>query len=297
MPLRHSPQRTPTGETTTALILQTYDSDTPSERSGSSNVNIRSKKRREPDEEVKDLKTEMRSLFTKLSSSVEQQFNAIRIQNEELQKSLQFMSDKYDSVLERMQRMEEKKVEDGKKMQVLEEKVEFLERKARASGLEIRNVPKNSNNEKEMETKEDMCKIVQSVGRLLKMDIKEEHIKDAYRVNSNKETTKPLLIEFASVIIKEKILRGVKHFNKGKPPGEKLNTGLLDITGPKKPVFIAETLTQKTQKLFYKSRKFSKENHYSYCWISRGSVYLRKADGQPFTRITSEADLNKLRKK
>lgn len=305
MPLRHSPPRpspsnTP-GETTvnkavaTTLTFQTYDSDTASERSGNGSVSIRTKRRRDQ-EDIGDLKHEMRELFSQLSTSVEQQFQAVKQQNTDLKESLQFMSDKYDAVLEKVRYLEEERAQDKKNIYMLEEKLEAVERKIRSTGLEIRNMPKNSNDEKRPESKSELCNLIKSLSKTVNINLEEEHIRDIYRTSSKNDTLKPLIVEFTSVLIKEDILRAVKNFNKDKTRDGKLNTNHLNISGPVRPVYVSETLTFKTQRLFYMSREFARDNYYSYCWTSRGSVYLRKTEGQSLIRIQSESDLTKLMK-
>lgn len=302
MPLRHSPprpspSRTPATivnkEVASTLAFQTIDSDTASERSGSGNITVRPKKRRDQDD-IGDLKNEMRELFSKLSTSVEQQFQVVRQQNVDLQESLQFMSDKYDTVIEKIKFLEDERVQDKRNLCMLEEKIEGLERKLRSSGLEIRNVPKKSNEEKRPESKEELCVLVKSLAKAVNVNLQEDQIRDIYRTNSKNETFKPIIVEFNSVLTKENILRAVKDFNKNKQKLEKLSTNHLNISCSIKPVYVSETLTFKTQILYYKAREFARDNSYSYCWTSRGSVYLRKADGQPFVRIQAEADLAKL---
>lgn len=304
MPLRHSPPRpspssTPATivnkEVATTLTFQTYDSDTASERSDRGNLGARPKKRRDLDD-IGDLKNEMRALFSQLSTSVEQQFQVVKQQNVDLQASLQFMSDKYDAVLEKIQFLEEERVQDKRNICMLEDKIEGLERKLRSSGLEIRNVPKISTDEKRPESKEELCGLIKSFAKAVNVNLQEEHIRDVYRTNSKNETLKPIIVEFNSVLIKENILRAVKDFNKNKSKPEKLSTKHLNISCSVRPVYVSETLTFKTQILYYKTREFAKDNSYSYCWTSRGSIYLRKTDGQPFIRIQAEADLTKLMK-
>ncbi|CAG9138719.1 unnamed protein product [Plutella xylostella] len=95
---------------------------------------------------------------------------------------------------------------------------------------------------------------------------------------------------------KEKFLNAIKMFNKNKPKGEKLNTGPLQIQGPRKPVYLSESLTFKTQKLFYMARELQKNCNYAFCWTSHGSVYLRKEENGPLIRVLNEADLEKLRR-
>lgn len=304
MPLRHSPPRpspssTPAAtlskEVATMLTFQTYDSDTASERSGSGNIGARPKKRRDLDD-IGDLKNEMREHFSKLATSVEQQFLVVKQQNTDLQESLQFMSDKYDTVLEKIQFLEEERVQDKRNICMLEEKIEGLERKLRSSGLEIRNVPGISTNDKRPESKEELCGLIKSVAKAVNVNLQEDHIRDIYRTNSKNETFKPIIVEFNSVLMKENILRAIKDFNKNKPKLEKLNTNHLRVSGSVRPVYVSETLTFKTQLLYYKAREFARNNSYSYCWTARGSIYLRKTDGQPFIRIQAETDLAKLMK-
>lgn len=67
--------------------------------------------------------------------------NTIKDQNEELTKSVDMMSTKYDEFLSRIATLEQKRVEDRQYITALEEKIEFLERKTRAAGIEI-HIPK-----------------------------------------------------------------------------------------------------------------------------------------------------------
>lgn len=300
MPLRRSPPpSTSSANVISAQIqppqTQSYDSDTPSERSGGGSVTFRTKRRREQDDDLKELKSEMKGLFTNLSNSVEQRFSEIKQHNNDLLLSLQFMSDKYDSVLEKIHNLEEVRINERRHIQNLEDKIETLERKIKSTGIEIRNAPRLTNDDKKPETKLGMCELVKNVAKSVDINLQLHDIKDIYRINSNKEVVKPLIVELNSVIIKDDILRGVKSFNKGRPKGEKLNTHHLNISGPPRPVFMSETLTFNTQKLFFMTREFARENQYLYCWTSRGIIYLRKAEGQAFIRINSEADLHKLK--
>lgn len=125
----------------------------------------------------------------------------------------------------------------------------------------------------------------------------ESEIKDIYRTNSGKETSKPIIVEFTSVLKKEKVLKATKDFNKTRRKEEKLSSETLKLPGTRKPIFLSETLTFKAQKLFYLSREFAKVNGYTFCWTSRGYVYLRKAENMPTVRIDTTADLENLKSK
>lgn len=86
----------------------------------------------------------------------------------------------------------------------------------------------------------------------------------------------------------------MRKYNKDHPEC-KLNTSHLKLEGASKPIFIAETLTTKGNRLFFLARDFAKANKYIYCWTSYGKVYLRKIEGSPLIRINEDADLIELR--
>ncbi|CAG5044651.1 unnamed protein product [Parnassius apollo] len=179
------------------------------------------------------------------------------------------MSNKYDDLLTIIANLEKERKEDKRRMALMEDRLETMERKMRASGIET--------------------------GKAVNISIEDSELKDIYRLNS-KDSSGPIIVELSSVISKEKILRAVKSFNKNKPRDEKLNTSHLQLQQPKKPVFISETLTQKTQKIFQLARAFKKAHSFMYCWTLNGTVYLRKDEKSSQIRINSEADLENLRK-
>lgn len=297
MPLRRSPPAaSPTfvapGSARTSFIThasQTCESDT-SERSGSENVSVRHKRRRD-DDDINELK----NLITSLSYKFDQKFLELKQNNDEMKESLQFISDKYDTLLKTLHNMQESRAEDRKIIQSLEEKIEVLERKNRSTSLEIRNLPISLQEGKRFESKEDTSMLVKKISKVVGIDLNDEDIKDVYRVATRKEGCKPIVVELNSCLKKEKMLQGVKNFNK-RLINEKLNTGQLNIPGPVKPVFISESLTPNAQKLYYAARQLARERGYAYCWTSRGLIYLRKAEGEPHIRINNEACLKLIAK-
>ncbi|CAG9109242.1 unnamed protein product [Plutella xylostella] len=260
-------------------------------------INTRSKRKRETDLDMQAIMTEIKDMFSSLSleqnkriSNIQTSMSNIEKQNEEITSSIKFLSEKYDEFFERVKKLESEKTDDIKRIHILEDKVEFLERKLRSSGIEVRNVPKRVQDKQE--TKEDLCQIIKDMGKTLEVGLNDSDIKDVYRINS-RSVEKPIIVEFCSTLTKEKIVASAKKFNKGKTLHEKLNTGHLNFK-EKKPVFVSESLTPRTQKLFYIAREFSKANGYSFCWTSRGTVFLRKSENMPQIRIEHESELNNL---
>lgn len=233
---------------------------------------------------IKNLSEEQNKRFDELQSTI----LSLQDQNNQLTKSVEVMSIKYDDFLAKISNLESERKEDKRIIGFLEDKLEFLEKKARSTGIEIRNVSK-----KEGETKEDLCLLLKSIGKTINVNIADHDIKDIYRT---KAKDSPIIAELTTVIEKEKFFAGVKSFNKPKKLAEKLNTTHLNIEGPTKPVFVSESLTFRAQKLFHSARSFQKVSSYAYCWTSHGIVYLRKDQKAPHIKINSEQDIEALRR-
>lgn len=215
--------------------------------------------------------------------------NSIFDQNRDLKDSVELMSKKHDEFLNRISVLEGERKEDRKLISQLEEKIESLERKSRSATIEIRNVPKKSD-----ESKQDLANMVINLGKSMDINFEQSNIRDIYRGKS-KEDSKPIIVEFASVIMKERVIKGVKHLNSSEKRENKLNTSHLNLNCPVKPVFISETLTFRAQRLYYLARQFKNAHGFLFCWTSHGFIYLRKKVGDPQLRVNCEADLEKLR--
>ncbi|CAG4932788.1 unnamed protein product [Parnassius apollo] len=241
-------------------------------------------------------------LFSSFSTKIEKRFAALHVsinqiadQNCDTQKSLSFMSEKYDHLFEKLKTMEEERLNDKKTIQTLEDKIELLEKRSRATAVEIRNTPRIYQQNNRPESKTDLCDIVKILAKAVNCSLQESDIRDVYRIPSKHETSRPIILDLNSVIKKEALLNAIKEFNRNKGKGEKLNTSHLNLPGTSKPIYVSEALTHKTQKLFFVAREFAKEYNFTYCWTSRGVIYLRKDEKQPYVRVDHEKELQSLK--
>lgn len=247
--------------------------------------NISERKKRKLDEIVggnADIALLIREMFTLFSKEQEIRFL-------ELKSSVDLMSKKHDEFLTKIVSLEKERKADRILIKDLEEKLEALERKSRGTGIEIRNIPKQNN-----ETKEILCDEIMRLGKTLNVEIDSSKIKDIYRLKS-KDSSNPVIVDLTTVILKDKVLKATKIFNKSKPKGEKLNTTHLNSKYQHKPLYLSEALTQKTQRLFYLARQFQKTHGYNFCWTTNGIVYLKMNEGTAHVRINTDADIEKLR--
>lgn len=273
------------------------------DREDVSNVNIRERRKRTGEceereqSEFHEFMFFMREMFESFKSDIESrlhdlQVSAVKIQdqNTDITKSVQFMSDKYDESMKRIEKLESEKSENKKYIKILEDRVENFERRSRSSCIEIRNIPKTKD-----ENKQGLCDVLVNLGNILNLKTDSMEIKDIYRTSTSKEQDKPIVVDFCSTLRKDSWIQSIKNFNKNKHSENKLNTEHIKISGIKKPIYISEALTFKAKRLFYLAREFAKLNNYNYCWTSHGIVYLREKERAPFVRITNESDLDELK--
>lgn len=308
MPINRSPQTAATASSSSAIknSLQ-HSSSEPALNEDSllttesiySSVTQRAKRMRPTDSQDNQddkflfVMTEMKSMFCEFKEHQKKQderfeklLEDIRIQNSDIRASLDFMTQKYDSFLIQIDQLEAERKSDKIHIEALELKLEKFECLSRSACLEIRNIPVNAS-----ETKPTLLKTVLSLGETLSVPIQPQEVKDVFRVKPKVPSTKRnIIVEFTSVLLKEKMVQNYKRFNKS----YRLTTETLKISGPAVPVFVSENLSSKMKRLFYLAREFAKTNDYRYCWVSNGKIFLREKDGATQKRIQSEEDLEKL---
>lgn len=249
-------------------------------------VTTRSIKRKRADTD--DIsKSEILDLFNKLRDDQDAKFSAILSSINDVKLSMNTMSQKYEEVLQRLDLLEDEKKGYENKIQFLENKVDTLERHTRGTSIEIRNIPQDPT-----EKQEDLKSILNKTAVVLSVNLDCAEIKDIYRIGT-KSSVRPIIADFTTVLKRDEFIRSFKKFNK-QPSAVKLCTESLEISGPSKPVYISENLTQRDRRLYFIAREFAKACDYAFCWISFGRIFIRKSEGSPHIRISCERDLEKL---
>lgn len=248
------------------------------------------KRKRQCECDIDCLEGNLEKMFDSKMSIVLKSIDELKSQNSTITDSIEFVTKQYDTIMLELQSLREERRENIKYIQQLETKIENLERKYKSSALEIKNVPKDG-----PETKEDLVNIVIKTGNLLSAPIQPGDVRDIFRINTKNESNKPIVVELNSVLVRDKFLHKIKEYNINNP-SRKFSTKHLNYSGEEKQIYISESLTLKTRKLFFSSREFAKENGYDFCWVNHGIVYLRKMNGSRYIRIENEEDLKNLKK-
>lgn len=237
---------------------------------------------------IEDLKTQQADKFDKLKSSMD----SVLEQNREINNSMKYLSDKYDDLLNNMNKLQQENKQHISQIKSLEAKLEHVDKKWRATSIELRNIPRS-----ESESKESLVEITKLLGSVIKVPIQDSYIRDVFRLNIKDKPDGPIVVDFNSALQKENFIKASRNYNRENVLGKRLSTANLKIKGDSKPIFIGESLTTKTKHLYYMARTFAKNNNFNSCYTSYGKVYLRRNPNESRILIDSEEMLENLRRK
>ncbi|CAH2217102.1 jg3102 [Pararge aegeria aegeria] len=297
MPLNRTPP--PTGDVPTfsrGLSEQNLPKDMEFEYENTPNIPFHIRRKRSGDTisvEIKSFMSEMRNLFTEFKTEQDVKFNKmynkmeeVLKQNSEMRTSIDFLSNTCDSLNTRIDDLQSERKNYLHQLQLMEEKLETLERKSKSTCIEIRNIPQSNT-----ETKDSLINTAINISKKINVSLQPHDINDIFRINSREQTRKTIIVDLASVILKEKIVKMYRIYNKK----QRLDTEFLKIENTPTPIFISENLTFKVKKVFFLAREFAKTKDYRYCWVSNGKVFLRRREGEKYLRIRDETELLKLK--
>lgn len=209
----------------------------------------------------------------------------------DIQTSIDFLSEKYDSVLSTLTvnqtEMSQLKAEVeslsatvARQTDILDKttlQINELEQYGRRCNLVIHGLPLKPNED----LKSFMCDLA---GRLKLTNFQEDEICKIHRLptQDKSNTSPPILVQFQNASVQEKWFRARKD--------------LPDLAEPEKfpRLYFNENLTRMNSELFRLARSKGKENGFKFVWTRNGKVLARKSEGAPFIRIEKLSDLDKI---
>lgn len=231
-----------------------------------------------------DLKTQQDEKFDSLTSAIQVVIN----QNQDIQKSVDIITNQHEDMLMKICSLEKENNEYKKRVLILEHKIELLEKHTCNSSIEIRNVPKQANENKQL-----LANLVKNIGTALgsQSTIVDSEIRDIYR-----SKTETIVVEFSSATRKESFVSDYKMLNKSsrEKKGQHFSTAQINVPGPPRPIYISEFLTVKARRAFYVARENVKNKKLVATWTAFGKVYVKKTEGAEPLRIQGEEDLLKI---
>ncbi|XP_060809956.1 uncharacterized protein LOC132904045 [Amyelois transitella] len=244
-------------------------------------INTISLWRQETDSKLSDIKASMHDLL--------RQNSEILASQSETEKSIEFLSQKYDDLLQQLSSQQSQAQASLERVVKLEATTEEIDRRSRSSTLELRNI-RLPNKTFSMD---DLLITVTCIFKELAVNVTTSDIYDIYRLPPKSDSA-TIVCKLNSVLLKAKILQAFKDYNK-RNANNRLNSTV--VGGSQHPVYIGEHLTAQARRLFYLAREFAKAESYKYCWTSGGRVLLRKADNAKLVIVASESQLSGLHSK
>ncbi|KAL0809161.1 hypothetical protein ABMA28_011394 [Loxostege sticticalis] len=266
MPVDRTPPQQTSAQTQPLLHCVSEPNLNFAERADMDEHNVTVRTKRKLSETSTDLDSRLSSFMSKMR---------IKMQNCEIQHSVEFLSHNLDSLKEQVQTLEKEQNKNTQYIQNWKKKLRNL-----------RVVPD------QLESKTLLLETVTKTLNTIQLSVQSHEIRDVFRITSKDPGNRPIIVDFTSVLMRDRVIEGYKKYNKN---NSRLTTESLRITGPVKPIFISENLTSKMKRLFFLTRDFAKVNEFKYCWVSHGKIFLRKSDGLSLCPIRSESDLNKLK--
>lgn len=210
--------------------------------------------------------------------------------NAEIEKSIDFLSSKYDDICTQLTTYQSQTKACDERLNRLEVATEEIERFSRSSSLEIRNLPL-----KQPLSQDKLARICLRIFGEMSVEIKLSDVYDI-RCLPTKQDKKTILVTLNSVILKNKILKSYRDLNRLNTNG-KLNTSILGPEYPQQTIYVSENLTARARRLFYLAREFSKAENFKHCWTANGRVLLRKHDNDKLIVLSCESQLLDLKSK
>ncbi|XP_028161415.1 uncharacterized protein LOC114357106 [Ostrinia furnacalis] len=238
---------------------------------------------------VSTLLTEINANVMKLTTdniSINKTLSETNNRLSEMEKYLNFSSDRQDSFESRLKVIEEKNTSTtGLENQIitLENQMSRLEQQARQCNIEIANLPERRG--------ENLISILENLGDVIKQPIRACDIVAVHRVphaDSGNRFPKNVIAKFTNRTLRDNIISAYRS-TKG------LDSSKLSMSGTPARIYINEHLTLNNKILFRQCREAAKKEGFKYVWVKHGSILVRKSDTSPVSSIRSIADISKIK--
>ncbi|XP_074639581.1 uncharacterized protein LOC141897836 [Acropora palmata] len=240
------------------------------------------------DEFLPSIRREIKTEILELKSSIK----ALTERCNELEKSQDFVSKKYDTAIAALQSVKSEISNLDKKhttiVNSLEEKLGELagttdrqdqslyrvesaldetEQYLRRDCLEINGVPISSY--------ENPNQLVKEVGLLAGVEIDDRHIAAAHKLPDSKNVKNRLIVKFIQRDKREELYKHRKNL-----VGKNISH-LPSVEDGNGKIFINESLTSYRKRLFGRIREYKRNNNLKYLWTSNGKIMLKVNDTSP----------------
>lgn len=239
-------------------------------RNGMDGINVRLDPLPALVQDVKDLKSNLRSIENSISG----------IKRE--------VNDSINRIASVEQRVEKLEVipHFGAGNPLLESKVAMIfselsskEQRDRINNVEIKGVPLKKN--------ENLFDLVSKVGASIGQPVSKTDINFVTRARSSSDQ-KPIIVGFIGRYLKENFVASAKS-------KKKMTAEDIGFVGDLTKIFINDHLTRENKQLLSRTKKFAQEKNYSFVWVQNCKILTRKNATSPFIVIHNDDELAKIK--
>ncbi|CAG9790394.1 unnamed protein product [Diatraea saccharalis] len=196
-------------------------------------------------DEIKDLISSLIHAQSQQLSSITYKLNEITESNAKIDSAISLLTEQNEEYRGKIAVLEEQARKDREYISILEDKVEDLQRTSRKACVEIKNVPK-----KTQETRAVLVQMVLSLSKSIQLSMTDRDVNDIFRLRPRGDSEKKptIIVELRSASLRSDFLKRVKEFNAANET--RLQAKHLGLTSNEHtPIFISEQLTPKSARL------------------------------------------------
>jgi len=149
-----------------------------------------------------------------------------------------------------------------------------------ANNLDITGVPKTTN--------ENLKSVVSTLAKIVKIEVKEEHINNIYRLKHKDENNSRIIVEFSNKDVKNNLFSAIKSRVKSKMP---ILAKKIYKSFPENNIYVNEQLSMVNRKIYWLAKQISKKYKYDYVWANGSGVIMKKSEGMYGVRISNLSQL------
>lgn len=225
-----------------------------------------------------------------------------------LEKSQQFLSNKYDTVVQTLQNVKEQATKLDKKYKeatgLLEAKqtkmadmadktaeslyriecsLDETQQYLRRDCLEITGVPKTSH--------DNPKQLVKEIGTLIGAEIDDSHIAAAHRLPDSKNVKNRMIVKFLQRDKREEVFKKRKHLvGKNIRHLPSLQTEIGESISRSNKIYINESLTGYRKRLFGRIKEYKRKNNVKFLWTSNGKIMLKVSETSATEAFTTHEE-------
>lgn len=258
-----------------------------SEGSPSDNVTLRTKQI--ADNDITAL------IRTEIKAAIRSEFSPIKSQLNDLQKSVEFITQQYDdllkttnSIMDSYKTINSDTTRLSTTVVTLTERINNLEQHLRETNLEFHGVPQRKD--------ENTVEVIKKVADIVSFKLDDRELLNCTRVASmNKDSKRPrtIVVKLCSPRRRDEFYSAVARYNKAHS-NSRLSSSSLGFGGDPSIIYVSEHLSPANKALHYAARIKTKELSYKFVWVRNGRIFVRKDEISKFIHVKNQQTLDSL---